>query len=278
MDDNLSNEQASNEALVTEEQQSEVTSTEETPKDEADTGTESDGTADDSEADHSEDDQDEDEQPKRKRPSGVERLKRRNEALEAELAQIRSRPPVDSGNLDAAIKAEIGEPPKEADYADYLAFEQARTAYETAKLVIKPQIKRALEGQAAQSAARQAEAFEDYSERLESAEKAIPGLKATITKANIQISGTLTQLIVESEKGPLLAHHLAKNPAKAAELNRLPPLKAAMEVARLEHRLSLPKPNTATKAPAPTAPVKGGAGVMSPSQEIDAYISKTYRR
>lgn len=277
MDDTQENGLAADELLAGSEQ-SEANSDENTSEDEANTETDE-GAANEGEADSSEDEQDEDGQPKRKKRSGVERLRRQNEALRAELDALRSRQPVDSGDVEKAVLAEIGEPPKEADFnGDFLAFERAMIAYEADKRLVTREIKKTVASQAAQMQARKAEVFEAYDERLNDAEKAIPGLKATIAKADVQIRNDVIDLIVESEKGPLLAHYLAKNPTKAAELNRLPPLAAAKEVGRLEARLSLPKPNSATKAPAPVAPVKGGAAPSDPSRELDGWLKQKYGR
>jgi hypothetical protein len=272
MDDNLSNEQAPDETLAPAEQQSEAAPKEETPKDQADTGTEGEGEAGDGDADPSDEDQ-EDEQPKRKRRSGLEKLRRQNERLEAELSTLRSQPTADSSDLEAAVRAKIGNPPKEDEFnGDYLAFERAMTAYETDKRLTTREVKSAHESRVQQSVARQQEAIDDYNDRMEEAAKAIPDLKTTIAKANVPVSDTVASLIIESEKGPLLAHHLAKNPSLAADLNRMPPLKAALEIGRLETRLSLPKPNGATKAPSPTNPPKGGAAPRpTPGQSMADY-------
>lgn len=276
MDDNQTPEQAPDEVLVSEANTSEAEAEENTEA-EAEKGDE--GTA-DAEADSSEDDESEDDdQPKRKKKSGLDRLKRRLEALEAENQTLRSRQPVaDSGNLEAAVRAEIGDPPQEKDYPDYLSYERAMIAFEADKRLVTREIKKQFASQASQQQARQAEVFEAYTDRLEEAEKAVPGLKAAIAKADVQISGTLTQLIVESDKGPLLAHHLAKNPQKAAELNRMSPVAAAREIGRLEARLSFPRTQTATKAPPPVTPLKGAASPSDPQRELQAWLAKTYGR
>ena len=264
MDDNQTNEQASDETLVPTANTSEAENEEvNASEDEAKTGTEDEGTAEDSEAESSEDDeQDEDGKPKRKKRSGVERLKRRLDALEAENQALRSRQPVDSGDLEQAVLKEIGEPPKESDYPDYLAYERAMIAYEADKRQVTREIKRDLERQAGQQAARRAEVIEDHNERVAETRKVLPDYDKVLAKAtDVSISPAVSELLLESEKGPLLIYHLAKNPQKAAELNRMPPLAAAKEIGRLEARLSLPSPNRTTKATAPTNPPKGGASM-----------------
>jgi hypothetical protein len=240
----------------------------------SDTETEEEDGADEADSEGSDEEADEEDQPKRKRRTGSERLRRRIEALEAENQSLRSRPQVDGADLEKAVQAEIGDPPKESDYPDYLAYERTMIAYEADKRAVTREVKRTMASQAAESAARQAEVFEAYDDRLADAEKALPGLKATIAKADIQVRQHVVGLIVESEKGPLIAHHLAKNPTKAAELNRMSPLAAAKEIGRLGSRLSLPKPKTTTSAPPPVAPVRGSA---APAKDPSKMSNAEYR-
>jgi hypothetical protein len=273
--DDIQNDGLADDELLAGGEQSEENDEEQDGSDEnSDTETEEEDGADEADSDASDDEGDEEEQPKRKRRTGSERLRRRIEALEAENQSLRSRPQVDGADLEKAVQAEIGDPPKESDYPDYLAYERAMIAYEADKRAVTREVKRTMEGQAARETARQAEVYEAYDDRLEDAEKAIPGLKATIAKADIQVRNHVVGLIVESEKGPLIAHHLAKNPSKVAELNRMSPLAAAKEIGRLESRLSLPKPKTTTSAPPPVAPIRGSA---APAKDPSKMSPAEYR-
>lgn len=278
VDDNQDNGLADEDLLAGGEQSEADTEENNTSEDDANTETEDEDGADEADSDASDEEGDEDDQPKRKRRTGSERLRRRIEALEAENQSLRSRPQVDGADLEKAVLAEIGEPPKESDYPDYLAFERAMIAYEADKRAVTREVKRTMASQAASDAARQAEVFEAYDDRLEQAEKALPGLKATIAKADVQIRQHVVGLIVESEKGPLIAHHLAKNPSKAAELNRMPPLAAAREIGRLEARLSLPKPKTTTSAPPPITPPRGSAAPAKDPSKMSNAEYRAWRR
>jgi len=73
----------------------------------------------------------------------------------------------------------------------------------------------------------------------------------------------MNQAIVESEIGPDLAYHLAKNPAEARRIAALSPISQVREIGRLEARLSepsAPKAKTATDAPPATPQVRGAGG------------------
>src|SRR5687768_4240304 len=115
VDDNQNDGLADDELLAGGEQSEADTEENNSSEDEADTETEDKEDADEADTEASDDDPDEDDQPKRKRRTGSERLRRRIEALEAENQSLRSRPAVDGADLEKAVQAEIGDPPKESD-------------------------------------------------------------------------------------------------------------------------------------------------------------------
>lgn len=224
-------------------------------------------------------DEDESDRGQRKRVPGSQRLKRELERLRAENESLRSRPVEDDGAaIKRAVVAEIGEPPKEADFnGDYLAYERELTAYRSAEILAQRDVKRQLESQKSLQTQAQQEAFEDHLERVGEARKAIPDYDAVLKSAGqIETRDHVERLIVESDKSHLLLYHLAKNPGKVAQLNGMSEVAAARELGRIEARLSLPKPNAATKAPAPARPVSGAAAVSSQEASLDAWINKTY--
>ena len=63
-----------------------------------------------------------------------------------------------------------------------------------------------------------------------------------------------------SEKSALLAYHLAKNPDKLAELNRMSDRERAREIGRLEATLKLPEGKKQTTAPPPPSTAEGRCG------------------
>ncbi|MFC0282410.1 hypothetical protein ACFFJB_02055 [Camelimonas abortus] len=74
----------------------------------------------------------------------------------------------------------------------------------------------------------------------------------------------------------MLKYHLAKNPADLQRLNAMDPLSAARAIGRLEAKLSLPTANRTSKAPPPTAPIKGGAGPASDEAKLEAWLKAKY--
>lgn len=231
------------------------------------------------------DDDDQDDGDKPKRPSRWNRLKRERDALAARLAALESRPMAaaadDAAALDDMVRKEIGDPPKEDDpkfNGDWFAYERALTAYETEKRIVAREIK----GKAAQARDAQQQSagliVEEFREQQAQARKQIADFDAVVSKATMPATPTVERLVLESEKGALIQYHLAKNPALLDRLNGLSPLGVAKEIGRLEDRLSLPNPKTATKAASPISAPKGGAAptVDLSKMSMDEYVA--YRK
>lgn len=270
MDDNLSEVQAID-APVADEQQSEALTEDENPTDEAETETDADEEGADEEGSA------EPEKPKKR--SGIERLKRQlaQERAEKEMLRSQAARVLDSGNIEAALEREIGKPPKEEDYPSWYEYERALTAYETDKRFVSRDLRRrAEEAQAHQSARAQA-ALEDHLERESEVATAIPDYRQTMEAVRtLDVSDTVARVIIESDKGPLLKYHLAKNVNELKALNAMDPVSAALALGRLEQRLSLPTANKTTKAQPPVSSLKGGAGPVSDEAKLDAYIKRKY--
>lgn len=219
----------------------------------------------------------EDEAPKPKKRTGIERMRDQIARLQAENASLRSAPTGAGADRSAAIEKEIGAAPKETDFDDYMAFERAQRQYDV-RLALAEQRAADREAQSTTRAEQaQAEKFEAFQDRQDEAREKISDYDAVITGAkDREVKPHVGELVIESEKGALLAYYLAKNPEKLAELNRLSPLQAAKAIGALEHRLTLAKPNRTPSAPAPAKPLAGAAAPSSPDAEIEAYLASTY--
>jgi hypothetical protein len=231
-------------------------------------------------------DEDEDGEPEKpkKKLSGSERLKRRLAAQEAELAELRAARSQPQGNggdaLEQAVRAELEPEPKEADYqGDYLAFESDRQAWKAARLALIPQIRREMAAREARAADARFEVLADHQDRIDDLAKAVPGLKDKLAKAAAEqkVPPHIAERVLRSPKSAELAVHFADNPKVMAELGRMAPADALFELGQITARLSRPTPK-ATKAPPPSAPLKGRASVPNPSAQIDAWIARTYGR
>lgn len=277
-DDDLTNGQADDNVTPAEGEQSEEKSKAKA-KDASETGTDDEDGA---EGEKPEGAGEDDEGKPKKSRSGIDRLKRERDALRTEVEMLRSRAPAadDSAGIEAMVRNEIGEPPKEADFKDdWFAYERALTAYETEKRIVTREVKGRAKEAAAHTDSRVQDLIEDFNERSAEAAAKIPDFADVVgktTEATHPVSATVRSLILESEKGPLLQYHFAKNASDLRRINALPPMAAAREIGRLEARLSLAKPSTSTNAPPPVQPPKGGASPSSQEARMEAYLKRQY--
>lgn len=213
---------------------------------------------------------------KPKKRSGITRMQDRIARLEAELAATRSAPTGDSGDRKAAIEKEIGAAPKEADFDDYLAYERAQRQYDVRQALAEQRIADREAQASTRTAQAKREAMEAFNDRLDDVREAIPDAdKVLKAAADREVKPHVSELVVDSEKGALLAYYLAKNPAELAKLNGMSAIQAAKAVGVLETRLTLAKPNRTTSAPAPAKPVTGAAAPsFDPSKaSMDDYAA-----
>jgi hypothetical protein len=78
----------------------------------------------------------------------------------------------------------------------------------------------------------------------------------------------LAEILMTSEHGPLVVHHLGTHLDEAVQLAAMPPHMRIAHVARLEARLSAPKPKPVTNAPAPVPTVGGGASASKDPERM----------
>jgi hypothetical protein len=220
----------------------------------------------------------EDGQPKRKKRTGSERAKRREEYLlselrerERRLEELERQSPKGDGD-----KAK-DEAPKEEDFnGDWTAYVAARAAYEAGKAVEGKL--NAREQNTAQQ--RQVEARRErdiaHLERLEDARETIADFDTVMgTMKGVTVREDVLDEIKSSDKSPLIAYHLAKNPDKLAEMNRMSARELAREIGRLEGSLRMPAGKKQTGAPPPPTTLRGGAApaVDLATADMEAYVA-----
>lgn len=110
----------------------------------------------------------------------------------------------------------------------------------------------------ARQAQGQAQVAKQWTEREETFQKATKDYAEVVGSYADGELGDLHQAtrtaISESERGPELLYHLAKNPDVAARISELSPLRQVAELGKLEDKLTAPAKRT-TNAPDPIRPV-----------------------
>lgn len=218
----------------------------------------------------SEDDNEQEDDGRPRKRSRTDRYRDRIRELSVELEAERRR------NSGAGTK-EAPKAPAEADFnGDYAAFEAARHEFSVEQAIRRVRDEDARTANEAKSRELNDARASLYRERAAEAKSTLTDFdKVLESSRNEQVRDDISDFIQESEKGPHLAYHLAKHPEQLRDLNRLPPMQAARELARIEARLSVATPKKQTSAPAPISSLRGGAAPTRALSEMsmDEYVA-----
>lgn len=221
----------------------------------------------------------------KEKPTANERIqelanKRRDAEARAEAAEAKARDLEERVRLLETVAPAKGvdKAPTRADFAsedEYLDAkldwreEQRRMADEQARDKVKTE---SLERKFLTAHTKAMEEIEDYAE--------------TLTDSTVEIRNPLMPTIKKQPNAPLIFYYLAKNPAEADRLNRLPFDEAVLQVAEFARELStdskpIPKDEPLARkprAPEPINPVKGTPTENPGSpQDFESYRDKRKR-
>lgn len=129
------------------------------------------------------------------------------------------------------------------------------------------------EAQQAQDAAFN-KSVDMFFERLEPMRAEMPDFDQVFEKA--AISPVAVDFLADSEAGPRIAYHLGKNPTLANRIYRMQPVQQAVELTRLEAKLSAPPARRSTQAPKPPRTISGGSNPQSVDPSTMDYA--TYKK
>lgn len=120
-------------------------------------------------------------------------------------------------------------------------------------------------------------AGEAYNQRVAETISRIPDFVEVVSKADIAISPALQEALRDSDKGPELVYHLAKNPGEAERLNGMNVRQMDREIGRLETTIGAksapPAPPAARTTNAPP-PVKPGSPASAPANTDPAKMTQ----
>lgn len=94
-------------------------------------------------------------------------------------------------------------------------------------------------------------------------------------KALPAVRSEITDVLFESDKGPLIADHLGKNPSALRRLEGLAPHMVGFELAKIEAALAAPPSpiNRVTKAPDPATRPRGNGGQFAVSADTQDFAA-----
>ena len=116
-----------------------------------------------------------------------------------------------------------------------------------------------------------------WESRVEAVRASHADYEAVVGSSEQPIAGHVYDALMDSERGPEMAYHMATHPEIAERLNRMSPIKAALELGRLETSLAAPTARPASKAPPPTTPLKTTGSTVPANlvnASMDAYIAE----
>lgn len=185
----------------------------------------------------------------------------------AEIQQSQARP---------ASKPE----PKREDFADDEAHQRAQIEHVIEQ---RAQEKAAQLLQQTQQQQRQQSAVAQFWERADEVAERFPDFELVVTNPNVPLNGPILEFVTESDVGPELAYHLAKNLSKARAIAGMTPIQAAKALLTLEGELKAKPKAQPSRAPDPINPV-GNRGTASRSSDpsdkddMDTWVRKERER
>jgi hypothetical protein len=207
-------------------------------------------------------------------------LREQRDELRARL-EGQARPQQDAGSTGA---------PTREQYADYEEYLRACARYDAAEVTDKR-----LRAEREERQARERQQQNDYQLRAEheklskgwierenafkaSAKDYDEKVNAYLDESIGELSTDARSLIIESELGPQLLHHLSVNPDEAERIAELSPRRQLIELGKLEDRLPKLGSRKTTNAPPPASTVRQGANSADglrenmTQKEVAAYM------
>lgn len=180
------------------------------------------------------------------------------------------------------VKLEQDPKPNATQFTDIDEYSKALEEW-SADNALRNQAKKEVEQRAVLQQELTAKSWQD---RQAAIKESIPDYAEAINSSGIEIPNACADVIMESDVGPQILYHLAKNPELANRIKVLSPSKALVEIGKLEARYEkdgeLAPSKTATKiaevsrAPAPIVPIRGGAGASSNKVDSAGEFHGTY--
>lgn len=167
--------------------------------------------------------------------------------------------------------------PKPTDFASYDEYEAAALEHRIDAGVSKGLAKTAQDQADKFTQEASSAAGEAYNHRAKEAQARIPDFVEVVGKSNVPMSPALQEALLDSDKGPDLVYHLAKNPGLAEQLNAMSVRQMDREIGRLETTIgakaATPPPPAARTTNAPP-PAKPGSPATAPVNQDPSNMSQ----
>lgn len=208
-----------------------------------------------------------------KKPSGFQRRMAKFEAAVEQLMEEREYWKEQA--LAAKRQPAVQEQPKgRLDFNTDEEWVEHRLAVERARLLQEAQ-------QAASMTLQQEKVVQTYQARVEAVKKELPDWDNVFAEAQAEgltLPADAVEFCLDSDVGPKIAYHLAKNPDEYDRIISMSPAKRLAHLGKLEDRLATkpaaPVARKVSQAPAKLVDTKGSGAVKTTPAGMDRFSSK----
>lgn len=211
----------------------------------------------------------------------LDKWRQRAIAAEAEaklLREMQGR----SAPAKPAEHAPVSDEPKRDQFGSYEEFIEARATWRAEKAAEAKARSILDESRKSQEQERtkgeQEKLTRQWNAQIEKARDDLEDFDEVCAESEAVVTPKMSEAILESDKGALIAYYLAKNSAEAERISKLTPSKQAAAIVALEDKVAKPAKQL-SKAPEPIAPVGQKAEVAKdPSKMTDAEFAAWRKR
>lgn len=190
---------------------------------------------------------------------------------EREFRQVQSKP----------AETPVSDEPKREQFGTYEEFIEARATFKAEKAADDRVNKRLDEHQKKTEQQRTKGEQEKFSKawnaQIEKARDQIDDFDEVTAESEAPITAPMAGAIQESDKGALIAYHLAKNSKEAERISKLSPSKQVAAIVALEDKVAQPA-KTPSKAPEPITPVGTKVEVEKDPSKMSQSEFNAWRR
>lgn len=195
-----------------------------------------------------------------KRAQGVQKridelTREKHEALR--LAQTLAERLQAAGQGEAKLQAAHSGAPDPSQFSTYEDYIDALTDFK----LEQRETARTQQYRQAQAQRAQAEMQERAQAQLNKGAEKYADFYEVVTDPSLPITGTMAAAMAEAENGADVAYFLGTNPKEAQRIASLSPTRQAIEIGKIEAKLSAQPEPVATKAPPPIKPLSGAGKV-----------------
>lgn len=210
----------------------------------------------------------------------IDELTRKRHEAEREAAYWRG--VATQGKAQPSAEPAAPTKPTPDQFDDHNLYVEALTDWK-----VTDRLSKELNARDAQQAERQqaTEREATWAERQTAARTVMPDYDEVVGASDAPLAAHVAQALKDSENGPALAYHFAKNPEVLERLNGMDVRMADREIGRIEARLQTPKPAASaepvklTKTPTPaSASSNSGASVTRDPSKMTQPEYEAYRK